>query len=284
MSHKQIVILYHGGCPDGFGAAYSAWKKFGDTAEYIPVKYESPVPHGLEGRDLFMVDFCYDKEIMLDLVAKASSLTVLDHHEGIRDVVESMPHFVFDANRSGAGITWSFFHPDKPLPLFISYVQDADLNKQVPEDERTIITYSYAQGFNFHTWDDLVARIEDPKERAAIIEKGRAYLEYFSLLTKQFEDAGELVEFEGYICYLAAAERMFIHSVGIALAEKHPPFALIVRAGVDGLRVSMRRSKDSVLDLAKIAQKYGGNGHPGASAFSITWGTPVPWKRITTDS
>ena len=38
---KNIVVLYHADCLDGFGAAYAAWEKFGDTAEYIPVQYLS---------------------------------------------------------------------------------------------------------------------------------------------------------------------------------------------------------------------------------------------------
>ena len=53
---KEIVILYHGGCPDGFGGAYAAWKKFGDAAEYIPVQHDRVVPEGLAGRKLFFID------------------------------------------------------------------------------------------------------------------------------------------------------------------------------------------------------------------------------------
>ena len=44
MAHDNISVLYHADCPDGFGGAYAAWKKFGDTAEYIPVKYGRTPP------------------------------------------------------------------------------------------------------------------------------------------------------------------------------------------------------------------------------------------------
>ena len=30
---KQIVVLYHGNCPDGFGSAFAAWLVLGDTAD-----------------------------------------------------------------------------------------------------------------------------------------------------------------------------------------------------------------------------------------------------------
>ena len=33
---KDIVVIYHAHCQDGFGSAYAAYQKFGDTATYIP--------------------------------------------------------------------------------------------------------------------------------------------------------------------------------------------------------------------------------------------------------
>jgi len=44
---KEIVIIYHADCPDGFGAAYAAWKKFGDKASYLPCYMPAPVPDGI---------------------------------------------------------------------------------------------------------------------------------------------------------------------------------------------------------------------------------------------
>ena len=46
---ERTIVAYHGNCPDGFGGAYAAWKKFGDTAEYLPLSYGKPVPEGLAG-------------------------------------------------------------------------------------------------------------------------------------------------------------------------------------------------------------------------------------------
>lgn len=276
--HKPIAVLYHGGCPDGFGAAYAAWKKFGDEADYIPVKYDAPVPTNLEGKDIYMVDFCYSAEVMENLRASARSITVLDHHEGVRAVVESMPHHVYDPERSGSTITWRHFHPDTPLPLFLQYVEDADLYKKVPDDERAILTFCYAHPFHFDTWDDYVMKVEDPEERQKIIERGKAYQEYFDLLVHQLAGAAELVEFEGYTCYLSPGERMFITPLAHVLSEMHPPLALIVRTGATNMRVSMRGNGS--VDVSAIARKYGGNGHPNSAAFSIPLGTPPPWKPV----
>ena len=278
MPHKNIVILYHGGCPDGFGGAYAAWKKFGDAADYIPTRYQQSVPENLEGKELYVVDFCYEQDTMNELFKNSKSLTVLDHHEGTREVVESMPNHVYDASRSGASIAWHYFHPDTPLPTFLHYVENADLFRMISDDERALITYAYAQSFHFDIWDDLVHRIEDPAERAKMIERGSTYQEYFQLLAHQLAGNAELVSFEGHTCYLIAGEKMFITELGTQLRDKRPPLALVVRAGATGLRVSIR--SDNTINAAKLAQKYGGNGHPNSAAFFLPWGTPIPWKLV----
>ncbi|OYV25665.1 MAG: hypothetical protein B7W98_03705, partial [Parcubacteria group bacterium 20-58-5] len=250
--HKDIAILYHGGCPDGFGGAYAAWKKFGDSADYIPVKYEQPVPKHIEGKELYMVDFCYEQGIMDGLLKNAKSLVVLDHHEGVRDVVESMPNHIYDSQRSGATIAWSYFHPETPVPTFLTYVEDADLFRMVSDDERAIITYAYAQPWHFDLWDEHIRRVDDPAERAKMVERGGAYQEYFLLIAHQLIGNAELVLFEGYECYLVSGEKMFITELGSQLRKKRPPLALVVRAGATGLRVSIR--SDDTANAAVLAQ------------------------------
>ena len=134
---------------------------------------------------MYLVDFCYERDDMEKLLKQSKSLTVLDHHEGVREIVESLPSHVFDTNRSGASITWGYFHPETPLPTFLKYVEDADLFRMVPDDERAIITYTYAQPWHFDTWDEHVRNTDDPSERAKMVERGRIYQEYFQLLARQ---------------------------------------------------------------------------------------------------
>ena len=33
------LVIYHAHCTDGFGAAFAAWMKLGDDAEYVPMQY-----------------------------------------------------------------------------------------------------------------------------------------------------------------------------------------------------------------------------------------------------
>src|SRR5580698_3860341 len=100
MLEKDIVVIYHKRCPDGFGAAYAAWKKFGDTAEYLAAGYGDPVPEGLEGKEVYIVDFVYEQPGAMEEIARiAKKLVVLDHHVSSRALVEAAPEHIFDNDR-----------------------------------------------------------------------------------------------------------------------------------------------------------------------------------------
>lgn len=277
MSEKEIAILYHSGCPDGFGGAYAAWKKFGDTAEYIPAKHGQPVPKHLAGKDLYFIDFCYPQETMAAIAKEARSVTVLDHHEGMRAVAASFPG-AYDASRSGATIAWGYFHPDTPVPVLLKYVEDGDRYVFKLPDSRAVLAYAYAQRFAFEDWDRLVQEFEDEQTRATLIEKGKIYAEHFAILVEQIANKAILVSFEGRECYLATAANMFTSDVGNRLAVIKPPFGIITNFHGDTLNVSLR--SDPSIDVSAIARKYGGNGHPQAAAFHIPWGAPLPWTII----
>ncbi len=281
-AHKAIVILYHGGCPDGFGAAYAAWKKFGDTADYIPVRYGEPLVEGLEGKEVYSVDFCYEREEQLDELKRTTKrLVVLDHHESSRARVERVPEHVYDATRSGATIAWSYFHPETPLPRLMQYLEDGDLYRYKLPETRDIFSSLLVIPFEFSAWDDLVAGLEDEVRRAEILQKAAAYTEFFHALSDMSVERAKKVVFEGHEVYFVATHPNITMKSYVAniLYTKLPPFALIVTAHPDGFGVSIRGDA-SKIDVSKIAEKYGGGGHPGSSGFFIPNGNEMPWREV----
>ena len=276
----RTVILYHGNCPDGFGGAYAAWKKFGDSAEYIPLSRDAapPTPESLSGAALYFVDFCFPKDQMDGYVATAGSLTVLDHHEGVENVITSMPEYRYTSEHSGAVISWQYFHPETPTPLLLQYIEQGDLYKfEMPESEE-ILSYVYTRPQAFLEWDMLAAQLADPIERARIIEKGASYAEHKQIIVEQIMHLAELVEFEGHRAYLASCSKQFTSPVGNLLAKRLPPFAMVASVHSWGLRVSLRSAGE--VDVSALARRYGGNGHPYAAAFSLRWSDPIPWTPI----
>ena len=66
---KSIVVLYHHDCTDGFSAAWVAWKKFGNTADYIGINPGTAPIGGLKNKEIYMVDLIYPDQYInkLDL-------------------------------------------------------------------------------------------------------------------------------------------------------------------------------------------------------------------------
>jgi len=277
---ERTVILYHSNCPDGFGGAYAAWKKFGDSAEYIELNRSMPAPDSFADAHLYFIDFCYPKEMMDVFVQNSLSLTMLDHHEGVEDVIRAMPEYVYDDKRSGATIAWDFFHPDEPRPTLLSYIEDDDLFLYRLPDTRAILTYLSVRPYSFETWDEFASLLDDLEKRDTMLDKARTYAEYFQLLVEYTAGRARLVTFEGHDVYFVSVNPLkpFVSALGNFLYTKHPPFSMLAHAHAEGFRISLR--SDGSVNVAEIAQKYGGNGHPGSAAFNLPWGTPLPWVKV----
>lgn len=281
--NTRTIVFYHGSCPDGFGGAYAAWKKFGDSAEYVPLtREEDPIPD-VTGADVYFIDFVYEKEHMDVIAQAANSIMILDHHEGVREVTESFPGSIFDNDRSGATLAWHYFHPEELTPKLLSYIEDDDLFLFKLPDTRSLVAYLAVKPFTFESWDELAATLDDSEKGEVFLDKLRAYGEYFEILAAYAVEHAKLVEFEGHEVYFATAHpfKPMKSLVGNMLAKKQGPFALVVAAHPNGFGVSIRG--DGSIDVSKIAQKYGGNGHKSSSGFLIPAGGPMPWTLIKSD-
>lgn len=276
----RTVIMYHGGCPDGFGGAYAAWKKFGDDAEYIGLHRDAPAAEGFHGAHLYFIDFTYPQEIMDRFVAEAASVTVLDHHEGLEAVVKTMPEYRYSTEHSGAALAWEYFHPDAPLPQLLRYVEDDDLFRFALPDTRAVLCYVTIRPLSFSAWDEMAQEFENPETSEIVLQKARIYAEYFEQLAAVAVEKAQLVSFEGYDCYFANAHpiKPLKSRVGNLLAQKLPPIGLVVSAHPKGYGVSIRG--DGSVDVAAIAAKYGGNGHTNSAGFAIPAGAELPWKLV----
>jgi len=277
---KKTLIFYHGNCPDGFGGAYAAWKKFGDAAEYHAISYGGGVPDGIDGNDVYFIDFCFDQERMDAIKERAASFTVLDHHEGVEAVSTSMPAFVYDPTRSGATIAWSFFHPEVPVPYLLKIIEDDDLFRFSDDNTKPLLSYLSVLPFSFEFWNEIARMLDDARTREGLLEKARVYREYFDLLVEQSVHRAKLISFEGYEVYAGTTHPMkpMVSALGNALVKRKGPMGLVLQLKSGGIAVSLRG--DGSIDLTKVAQKYGGNGHPSSAAFFVPWGAEIPWTDV----
>jgi oligoribonuclease NrnB/cAMP/cGMP phosphodiesterase (DHH superfamily) len=274
---KDIVILYHGNCPDGFGGAYSAWKKFGDSAEYIAVYHADPPPN-LTDKEVYVVDFSYPEGKLLEIQKHNKRLVVLDHHEGAEESVREVTEHVFDKTRSGTGIAWEYFHPGEPLPRLLAYIQDNDLWKFERPHAKEVSAFVSSLKFEFEPFDPIVQKAETEEGFKDMVDKGRAYREYFEYVCDQIVATAQEIEFEGMRILATNSPRLFRSEVGHRLAKMKGPMAIVWYPHHGNWHFSLRG--DGSIDLTKVAQKYGGNGHPNSASFQLPLGSPLPFTFV----
>lgn len=97
------LVIYHDSCADGFGAAFAAWLKLGDEAEYVPMQYgeetdrfsilengEFDSDFTILNREIFILDFSFPRWIMEGLFNLAKRVVWLDHHASSRPIAEEL--------------------------------------------------------------------------------------------------------------------------------------------------------------------------------------------------
>jgi len=266
-------IISHGSCPDGFGAAWSAWKLLGESAEYHFAGHEDVAPD-VVGKNVAILDFCYPKDILEEMAKKANRIIVLDHHIKNQEKVEgfSAPNveLIFDMNRSGAMMAWEFFHEDKVRPWIIKYIQDRDLWKwKLPQSQE------YLAAIDSYDWTFEIFEELSKKSLPTIILEGTHIIKYFNKLVNESvrgATKGTLKTCEGdvKVWFVNNASKEFSSEIGHILAKKDKDrdVAAIWHYSNDneGFRVSLRSVKTNVAD---IAARFGGGGHAQAAGFFI---------------
>lgn len=260
------LCIYHGGCYDGFGAAFAIWKRDGDCVTYHPGVYQE-APPDVTGLDVAIVDFSYKRPIMVDLASKAKSILVLDHHKTAQADLDGLatecPNVTveFDMERSGAVMTWHHFHPDTPLPKFFEYLQDHDLwTKRLPGiEEFTRALRSYPM--DFKEWNRLSSG-----STIDLISEGIAIQRYFRTLVDQAKGHAYFRDIGGYRVPVVNASMFMSSEVAGELAEGQPFAAVYTESEAHVLWSLCSRAPDG-LDVSEIAKQFGGGGHKHAAGF-----------------
>lgn len=291
-------VLYHDSCADGFGAAFAAWMKFGDSAEYIPVQYGKPMPPIFDGSEVYILDFSYKTEPLIELWGRSSKLVVLDHHATARTELQSMvvkePSLIrFDMGKSGAVLAWEYFHPELKVPDFILYLQDRDLWQWKLPMSREVSDAIRSYPFDFNTWKGLAGYNASTSDlHASQIEMLQSEGVGIRRMTQQivgqmaakkrwaiFQKSGS-VDFQenldalglDYSLYGGAPVlncTTFISETCEKMLELNPSAKFVGSYfdAADGSRIwSLRSRKD--FDCSVIAKQFGGGGHAQAAGFT----------------
>lgn len=277
-SSKKIVVLYHKGCTDGFGAAWAAFRSLGKSAEYIPVEHQVAPPEGLEGKTLYLLDFTYTRDVMEQLIRDNVRVTALDHHVSSRAETEMTADFRYAQNHSGAVIAWEYFHPSIPVPYMLRVIEDIDLHQTNVPDSGVVSDWLDLYDFDFKVYTKLARTLESAAGRRRAIRHGALVGEYRAKCVERLvtNNAYE-IEFEGHRV-LAVTTELFHSEVAAALAVGRP-FGVVWRMRSSSPYVSLRSAPEGV-NVAEIALRYGGGGHVHAAGFKVARLEDLPFRPI----
>ena len=278
----MIKVIHHYPCFDGIGAKYAAWKKFGNTAQYIGHNYGETKDLGLNLEDeIYILDFSFKRDRMLEIAGQVKTLTIIDHHKTAQADIEGLaaPNLikVFDMKQSGAVLSWKFFHPDEPVPTLLLYVEDRDLwNWTMPNSERVNEGLT-AVPLNVHAWEDLVK--DWPASVEMLLARGDALLDRKKrVVTSAIKDP-MWITLNGVTMPIVNTTE-YMSDVGNALVVSgHPCSAyFMVRGGK--VQVGLRSTKEGT-NVSEICAAYGGGGHHAAAGFVTTPEAFFPLLRTT---
>ena len=305
---KTNLVLFHASCPDGTCSAWAAWKKLGDTADYLSASYHKPIPGNdvFADRDVYLVDFSYPLETLERISQVAKRVTILDHHKSAAEALKGTrfaEHIRQDW--SGAHITWDFFHglgagrvrsfvasndprdvaakqdlaPEilaraavaDELPVIVRYVEDNDiwLHKLPQWEEVKIVGEMMDLNAKdaIQQWDAFAEKMETPAGLSEVKQQGAAILAYRNSIIKRAVHEPAFTFLDGHKVPCVNATN-WQSEIGDILDKKHP-FAVMWRMTKDGtFAYSLRSDKQSGVDVAAIAEKFGGGGHRNSAGFS----------------
>lgn len=299
---SDILVIYHGKCPDGQVAAWAINRKFRDPSiQYYPGVY-GKAPPPVEGKHVILVDFSYSKEVIESIAASAKSVLILDHHASAQRALGDFPQLQssnwedylrevegergairvkFDMEQSGAGLAWRFFHPQANAdPWLVLHIEDRDLWRYRYEDDTEKVYYYLTSfPFSFEKYDEIHASLPEDRQGPAY---DRLMVEGTALLRLRMRDTLDSLDYGPMIMTIGGYEVEVFNVIyplcsmtaGEAAKKKNAPFAASYFDEPGGRRFSLRSRKDSAtaVDVSVIAAKYGGGGHVNAAGFRAEHG------------
>jgi len=290
MSFKKEInfdlVLYHGGCPDGFTSAWCFRNKY-PTIRLKGCGYGDPPPD-VKGCNVAIVDFSFPREQTIKMFEEANYMIILDHHESARNNLENLNidpekgEIIFDMKRAGAQIAWDYLYPDKKRHWVIEYVADRDLwKKALPYTEELSFALWFDGYFNdFNKLNNLIETVPLLKnlESQPIIKKGQLLvaeknkdIKSYALLATpaKLHLPSKILNVRMVCC-----PRHYRSDVGSEINLMFPEIDCSATYWYDHVSdqwwISLRTGSNTNINLAELTNDLEtGGGHPKASGFII---------------
>lgn len=275
MTSVNPIVIYHGNCADGFGAAW-VFKSYGGREFDFHAGVYSDAPPDVAGRDVYLVDFSYRRAVVEQMLDAASSITLIDHHKTAIDDLEPLIRnkdigALVSLEHSGAVLAWMWTHGGSldGMPPLLAHIEDRDLWRFALPGTRAIQANVFSHPYDFEAWNALMAT-----PTINLLAGGEA------IERKHHKDIAELVavckrrmNISGYDVWVASLPYTLASDAGHLMAAAGP-FAACYWDTPEH-RIFSLRSQDEGLDVSDIAKQYGGGGHVHAAGFRVDRNHPL---------
>ena len=268
----QTYVLYHASCPDGFGAAWAfhnhlGCRECGQAVDYIPQSYGGEIPNLEPGSRVFILDFSYPKETVLELQRNHERVTLLDHHKTAAEDLEGVPNCHIDQTHSGAFLAWQYFNPAEVAPDLILYVQDRDLWQWELPHSREVSEAIASYPKTFADWDSF--------DVESLAQEGAALVRYMGIQVEELVGMATPMTVVNHQDIPTVNTPLMVSETCEALLEKYPdaPFSAAYSESNTQRRWSLRSRSREDVDVSEIAKQMGGGGHRNAAGFVQNTGT-----------
>lgn len=300
------VIVYHRGCPDGWGAAWWLRKMLllrgdgvGDAVnvELVSANWGDKVDKGWDDAHVWCVDYCFEADGLRWLTDNARRLDVIDHHQsslgyitdaGQKPFTEWQHYcdmgelggldksaYVLDQRHSGVGLVARImkrWHGAEP-PLFVWNLEDRDLWRFEMSATRDVFAAVTARPYTIEAWDEMERMDFD-----TLVAEGEGINMYRDQLIESVATSTFYITLggdgDGWYFQCASSPYFIGSDVAGLIAERHEAaggkgYGAYCILHDDRVQIGLRSRGD--FDVAKIAEFHGGGGHKNASGLTLSW-------------
>jgi len=290
------LIITHKNCVDGCCSQAILRSKYGNDAEYLELDHvnldptkDKDAPKYLEqifaqkNSEVVISDFCLNTEMIDRLLEQNNKVVILDHHASNIRYVEPFEkrmangeklnlhiNFAKQNDRSGSMLTWEYVYPNVEPPLAVEYVSDGDIWKfkfgNTTKHFYTGLLEPHGDPENVPTelWDKLII---DNNETNKLVGIGEPLHAQYMSEVMYYTTKATPISLNGKPGLMVEAPKKYTSDLGNQLALLGGGFGLVyfVDEETQVVRCSLRSVDPFTVN--DLAMKWGGGGHPQASAF-----------------
>lgn len=277
---ERPLVIYHGQCDDGISAAWVLYKYFKGDLDLHPATYSDRLGPLVAGRDVIMLDYAYSRQEMLRMMIESNTFVLLDHHttnrdklEGIEEEAKSLGNpnveLYFDMDKSAARITWNRYFPADAVPMLITHVEDKDLDLERHKNTVFYIRSLRSKPYTVESINSVVEFTEDDLGYMLAIKEGMVIDRFFTQQMSLMRDRTEMsVRIMGVHGLCSNVSQVFAEEAALSLAKKSGTFGAGYYITSD-YRVRFSLRSKAGIDVAIIAEHFGGGGRARAAGFEI---------------